>query len=341
MVNAKTTMYAQVIRAFGTATEAFELTKIPLPVMAAQQMRIRVLASSVNPVDCKLRSGVYPAAVPEMPAILHSDVVGEVVEKGSMVTRFNIGDRVYGCAGGFKGSQGALAEFMVVDPDLMAITPKNLSVLECAALPLVSITAWLALFTRAKIHEGQNVLVHAAAGGVGSIALQLALWKKSNTFTTASSKEKGDFAQKCGATVINYKTMSVEDYVQKYTNGQGFDVVFDTIGGQNFAPSLAALKEAGTLCAISPCLQADLRPLHRKEGTLHYIFMPNTIMNIDAKTKRQQYGEILTEIASLAEQNRLKPLIGAVLPFTEIAKAHVLQEQQEVIGKIVLQQDLV
>ncbi|MFC3908061.1 zinc-dependent alcohol dehydrogenase family protein [Legionella dresdenensis] len=340
MTNENTMMYAQVVRAFGPAAQAFGLEQVPIPKVNEKQMLIRVLASSVNPVDCKLRSGIYPAAMPEMPAILHSDVVGEVVQCGSAVQQFALGDIVYGCAGGFKGTQGAIAEYMLVDPALMALKPENLTVIESASLPLVGITAWLALFDKANIQPGQKVLIHAASGGVGSIALQLALWKGAQTYVTASDEKKAAFAQERGAIIINYKTTSVAEYVQQHTDGKGFDVVFDTVGGKNLDASLEALKESGVICAIVACAEADLRPLHRKSGTLHYIFMPNTIMNLDAAEARKHYGDILSNIAELAEQGVIKPLVGATVRFSEVAKAHELQEQQQVIGKIVLEQDL-
>jgi NADPH2:quinone reductase len=275
-----------------------------------------------------------------MPAILHSDVVGEVIECGSLVEKFALGDMVYGCAGGFKGSQGAIAEFMLVDPELMALKPKNLTPTQSACLPLVGITAWLALFDRAKIQSNQQVLIHAASGGVGSIALQLALWKGAQTFVTASDESKAIFARERGATIIYYKSTSPQEYTQQYTQGQGFDMVFDTVGGDNLNTSLEALKQSGTIAAIAACASADLRPLHQKNGALHYVFMPNTIMNLTALTERKHYGEILTQLARLAEQGIVKPLVGATISFSDISKAHQLQEEQAVIGKIALEQDL-
>ena len=164
-----TMMNAQVVHDFGSADQAFSLERLPIPKINNKQMLIRVLASSVNPVDCKLRRGIYPSSMPAMPAILHGDVVGEVVECGSLVEKFAIGDMIYGCAGGFKGRQGAIAEYMVVDPELIALKPKNLTPTQSACLPLVGITAWLALFDRGKIQPNQKVLIHAASGGVGSI----------------------------------------------------------------------------------------------------------------------------------------------------------------------------
>lgn len=333
------TMKAQVVNAFGAASDAFKEEDIPIPNINDHQMLIKVAASSINPVDCKIRSGLYSSIAPKFPAILHSDVAGTVVKIGKTVSQFNVGDEVYGCAGGFTGTQGAIAEYMSVDPHLMALKPKTLSLVESASLPLVAITAWLALIDRAQIHANQTVLVHAASGGVGSIGLQLARWVGAKTYTTASSDKKAAFALQCGATVINHHKTSVEEYVKLYTQGRGFDVVFDTVGEDNLAQSIHALTMNGTVCAIASCSSIDLRPLHRVGGTLHYIFMPNPIMNLEATAERQHYGEILTKIASLVDEGVIKPLIGDTIRFSHIAKGHELMEQHKVIGKIVLIQD--
>lgn len=336
----KTRMKAQIVKAFGPAKKAFTLEEIPIPEVDDHHILIKVAASSVNPVDCKIRSGLYSSVAPAFPAILHGDVAGTVVALGKAVSQFKMGDEVYGCAGGFIGTQGALAEYMLVDPQLMALKPKTLSLVQSASLPLVAITAWLALIDRTKIHAGQTVLVHAASGGVGSIGLQLALWKGAKTYTTASSNEKAAFALSCGATVINHQKISVEAYVKEHTQGHGFDVVFDTVGEDNLAQSIRALKINGTVCAIAACSSIDLRHLHSLGGTLHYIFMPNPIIHLNASAERQHYGEILTKIAHLVDEGIIRPFIDETINFSDIAKAHERLENHKAIGKIVLKQDL-
>ena len=333
-------MKALVVKTFGKAKDAFILENIPVPTVDDRYMLIQVAASSVNPVDCKLRSGLYSAIAPDAPTILHSDVAGTVVKVGKAVSRFRVGDAVYGCAGGFKGTQGAIAEYMLVDPDLMALQPKSLSAVESASLPLVAITAWQALIDRAAIKSGQRVLIHAASGGVGSVALQLALWKGAKTYATASNNQKAAFAMARGATIINYKTTPVADYVREHTDGLGFDVVLDTVGGENLAHSIQALKINGTVCAIASCTSIDLSHLHQVGGTLHYIFMPSTILALGNATERRHYGEILTQVAKLVDEGYIKPLVGASVNFSDLAKAHELQEENTVIGKIGLKQDL-
>ncbi|MBX9705557.1 MAG: zinc-binding dehydrogenase [Gammaproteobacteria bacterium] len=336
-------MLAQVVKKFGPAKNAFEICAIKTPTPNAQHMLIKVEASSVNPVDCKLRTGQLMAITPDSPTILHGDVAGTVVAVGNQVSNFKVGDLVYGCAGGFKGSQGAIAEYMLVDPDLMALRP-TLDPVECAALPLVAITAWEALIDRAAIKKDQTVLIHAASGGVGSLALQLALWRQAKTFVTASNKMKAKFALECGATVINYKESSVADYVKEHTDGVGFDVVLDTVGGSNLANSIQACKEGGAICAIAGVgkdVEAGLlMQLYRKGISLHYTFMPNVILNLNSKVQRQHYGELLTQFTGLVNKGIVTPLVGNVFNFTELGAAHECLERGEAIGKIGLRQDL-
>lgn len=333
-------MRALVLNEFGPANQAFTQTNVLIPEVHDNQMLIRVQASSVNPVDCKIRSGLYQNIAPDAPTILHGDVSGTVEEIGKSVSRFSVGDDVYGCAGGFKDSQGALAEYMLVDADLMALKPKSLSFIQSASLPLVAITAWLALIERVNIQPGQRVLIHGASGGVGALALQLAIFKGARTFTTTSEEKKGVFATKAGATVINYKTTSVDEYVQIHTQGVGFDIIFDTVGGENLATSIHALKPTGTICSVAASSSVDLVPLYKKAGTLHYIFMPAPLLNKNSITDRQAYGKILNQIAMLVDNNAIKPLIGKTINFSSISEAHEMQEHNSMIGKIALKQDL-
>lgn len=134
-------MKGQLTKKFGDPS-VFELSEISKPSLKSGHVLIKICATSVNQIDCKIRSGVVSAIAPDFPAILHGDVAGIVEEVADDVKTFKVGDEVYGCAGGLKGSGGALAEFMLVDAKLIAIKPKSLSMLESAALPLVSITAW-------------------------------------------------------------------------------------------------------------------------------------------------------------------------------------------------------
>ncbi len=325
-------MKAMVIREFGSP-DVFEPTEVPTPEAGPGEVLIRVAASSMNPVDWKIRSGTVPQIAPQFPAILHGDVAGTVESVGQGVTRFQPGDEVYGCAGGFKGIQGALAEFMVADADLIAKKPVTLSLLDAAALPLVSITAWLALVERAKIKPGQKVLVHGGCGGVGHIGIQLARQCGAIVHTTVSSEEKATYAGQLGADVtINYREESVEDYVQKYTDGKGFDLVFDTVGEDNLMNSLKATKVSGTLATIAARTTLDLTLLHGKDLTFNGVLM---LVPILSGRGRAQFAEILELFARMIERGRICPLLDEeVIPFTEVAAAHKKLEANQARGKI-------
>ncbi|MBD8136014.1 zinc-dependent alcohol dehydrogenase family protein [Bacillus sp. CFBP 13597] len=330
-------MKAQIIQSFGNPS-VFQLEEVSKPELKPGHVLIQVKASSVNPIDTKVRAGAVPAVSPEFPAVLHGDVAGLVSAGGEGVTEFKVGDEVFGCAGGFKGTSGALAEFMLADADLLAHKPKNLTMEEAAALPLVAITAWEALFNRAHLVPGQDILIHAATGGVGHIAIQLAKWKGATVYTTASSQEKLEIGTRLGADVtINYREESVHDYVQKYTDGKGFDVVFDTVGGENLDRSFEAAAVHGTVAAIAARSTHDLSPVHSKGLSLHVTFMLLKILN---KDMHKQYGEILKKVAKVVEEGKLRPLVDPnMFTFDEVSKAHEYLESGKAIGKIVLKND--
>lgn len=327
-------MKAQIIQSFGEPS-VFQFQEISKPEVKPGHVLIQVKATSVNPVDTKVRAGAIPAVAPEFPAVLHGDVAGMVTAVGEGVTEFKIGDEVFGCAGGFRGTGGALAEFMLADAQLLAHKPEKLTMEEAAALPLVAITAWEALFDRAKLIPGQDILIHAASGGVGHVAIQLAKWAGAKVYTTASSQEKLEIGTRLGADVaINYREETVHDYVQKYTNGKGFDVVFDTVGGENLDRSFEAATVNGTVLAIAARSTHDLSPLHSKGLSLHVIFMLLKLLN---KDMRKHHGEILKKVAKVVEEGKLLPLVDSnIFTFDEVSKAHEYMESGKAIGKIVL-----
>lgn len=327
-------MKAQVIKRFGDPA-VFELVEVPKPDPIPGHVVIHVKATSVNPIDTKIRSGAVPAVAPEFPAVLHSDVAGVVVDVGEEVTEFKAGDEVYGCAGGVKGTSGALAEYMLADVQLLAHKPKNITMAQAAALPLVTITAWESLYKRANVQSGQTVLIHAATGGVGHVGIQLAKLAGAKVYTTASSEKKLNIGKHLGADVsINYREQSVEEYVKEHTDGKGFDIVFDTVGGENLDRSFQASATYGTVLAIAARSTHDLSPLHAKALSLHVTFM---LLKIIDKKKRQEYGEILREATKLVEEGKLQPLIDErVFNFDQVMEAHTLLESNMAIGKVVL-----
>ncbi|MGE7667189.1 zinc-dependent alcohol dehydrogenase family protein [Ureibacillus composti] len=328
-------MKSQIIQSFGKPS-VFQYEEISKPELKPGHVLIQVKATSVNPIDTKVRAGLVPAVAPEFPGVLHGDVAGLVCAVGEGVTEFEIGDEVFGCAGGFRGtSGGALAEFMLADVDLLAHKPKNLTMEEAAALPLVSITAWEALFNRSRLQPGQDILIHGATGGVGHIAIQLAKWAGAKVYTTASSQEKIEIGLQLGADLaINYREESVQEYVQNYTNGKGFDVVLDTVGGENLDRSFEAAAVHGTVAAIGTRSTHDLSPVHSKGLSLHVTFMLLKIIN---KDMHKHYGEILKKVAGVVEEGKLRPLVDPnIFTFDEVSKAHEYMESGKAIGKIVL-----
>ncbi len=328
-------MKAIVINAFG-GPEVFEQKEIPKPDVRPGHVLVRVAASSVNPVDTKIRSGLLGMIAPDFPdAVLGCDMAGVVEAVGDGVTDFAPGDEVYGCAGGVKGCPGALAEFQLVDERLIARKPATLGMAEAAALPLVAITAWDALIDRTKVSEGQRVLVHAATGGVGHLGIQLAKAAGATVFATASSPEKLALAASLGADAgINYKESSVEDYVAEYTGGAGFDVVFDTVGGDNLQGCFTAAALNGTVASISTRCTCDLTPFHQKALSMHVTFM---LLPMLTGNGRARHGEILRELAELVDAGKVKPLVHAErFSFAEVGKAHALLQAGGALGKIVL-----
>jgi len=327
-------MKAQLIRKFGDVS-VFELSEVSKPELKPGHVLIQVCASSVNPIDCKIRSGAVAAIAPDFPAILHGDVSGTIVETSSDVTNFKVGDEVYGCAGGLKGASGALAEFMLADAKLIAKKPTSLSMLEAAALPLVSITAWVALFEKIHLTNKNNILIHGGVGGVGHIAVQLAKWCGAKVYTTVLKEKDFPLAKSYGADeVINAKEESVEDYVARLTDGQGFDCVFDTVGGANLDKSLIATAIDGSVATTVAVSTHDLTPMHNKALSLHAVFM---LLPILKNQGREAHGKILSEIAKIADEGQLKPRIDPHKFTLETVKdAHTLLETGKAAGKVLI-----
>jgi NADPH:quinone reductase len=296
-------MKAQLLRSFGDPSN-FELTEVPVPHVLPGNVLVRVAATSVNQIDLKILGGL-PIG-PDLPAILGADVAGTVEKVGAGVMDFAVGDEVYGCAGGVKGQDGALAEYMVADARLLARKPRNLTMHQAAALPLVAITAWDAL-ERASLSAPDHVLVHGGVGGVGHIAVQLAKAKGSRVATTVPSNQAADLAHKLGADeTINYLEESVQSYVDRVTAGLGFEVVFDTIGGNNLLNSFAATAYEGRVATTNARTTQDLSQLHAKALSFFVVFM---LLPMLRGTGRDRHGRILRSLAHLIEAGKVKPLI--------------------------------
>lgn len=252
------------------------------------------------------------------------------------MTQFKVGDEIFGLGGGTKGTLGgSLGEYMLIDADFIAHKPKSITMAEAAALPLVSLAAWQALVDRAKIQKGQKVLIHAAAGGVGHIAIQIAKYFGAEVYTTATTSKKIAIGEQLGATAtIDYEVETVQDYVTQYTDKKGFDVVFDTVGGPNLVKSFEAAKVHGTVVSIATRSTHDLTLMNYKGLTLHVVY---TMYPLVSGIGRAHYGEIMTAIAKIVDENKLRPLIDPTpFTFTDIGDAHQHLKSGNAIGKIVL-----
>lgn len=325
-------MKAYVINNYGD-TNVFERVEKEEPSAKEGYVVVRVEATSINPLDCRIRKGEYPAITPAFPAVLHGDVAGVIEEVGEGVTQFKVGDEVFGCAGGIKGNDGALAEYMSADAKLLAIKPKNLSMTETAALPLIAITAWEAMFEKVAIKKGQKVLIHGGTGGVGHIAVQLAAWADAEVYTTVSSDENAKIARSFGAKeTINFREEKVEDYVNRLTDGKGFDFIFDTVGGKNLENSMAALAMYGHI-ATTQAGTLDLNPLKMKSGSLHTALM---LLPLIHNVQRERHGDIMKKITELAEAGKINPLISKVFNFDQVKEAHSFLESGKATGKVVI-----
>jgi NADPH2:quinone reductase len=312
----------------------FTETDLPRPEPEATQVLVRVQASGVNPLDTKIRAGKAGHASQPLPAVLGLDVAGVVEESGSRVSAFHPGDEVYGMVGGVGGLQGTLAEYVVADADLLALKPKSLSMREAAALPLITITAWEGIVDRAKVHGGQKVLIHAGAGGVGHVAVQLAKALGAEVFATVSP-DKRAIAERFGAIAIDYRALSPEQYVALHTNGEGFDVIYDTVGGATIDASFAAVKRyTGHVVSCLGWSTHSLAPLSFRNATYSGVF---TLFPLLSGIGRARHGEILREAAALADAGKLRPLVNnqRFSPAT-IATAHALVESGAV-GKVVVE----
>ncbi|MEP1448849.1 MAG: zinc-dependent alcohol dehydrogenase family protein [Paraglaciecola sp.] len=326
-------MKAMVIKSFG-GSDVFELADITKPQVKAGHVLVNIEASSVNTVDTMIRQmGAELPLAPPLPAVLGMDFAGTVEAIGEGVTQFSVGDEVYGCAGGLAELPGTLAEYIVADVNLIAKKAKNLSMREAAAIPLVGITAYEGL-VRANTSKGQNVLVHGGSGGVGHIAIQLAKHMEANVFATGGGAKQTALIEKLGAKSINYKTETVEEYVNKHTGGTGFDVVFDSVGGENMTNSFNAAALNGQVSSTVSLVEIDLSVAHFKGLSLHVVFMLIPMLH---NYKRAAHAEILNKLTEIAEAGALRPVLDEQSFSLEAAgKAHDRLASGQGMGKVVI-----
>lgn len=293
-------MQALVLEAPGAS---LALTAIPRPAAGPGQVLVRIEASGVNPLDAKIAAGQADHAKAPAGSVLGIDMAGVVEAVGAGVTAFKPGDEVYGMTGGVGGVQGSLAEFAAVDADLLAIKPANISMREAAALPLIFITAWEGLADRARVEAGQKVLVHGGAGGVGHIAVQIARAFGAQVFATGSAEQKA-VIESYGATAIDYCAVEVDEYVRRHTGGEGFDIIYDTVGGATLDASFRAARlYGGHVVSILGWGTHSLAPLSFRAATYSGVF---TLLPLLSGKGRANHGAIMREATRLVEEGRIK-----------------------------------
>ncbi len=325
-------MKAQVIHDFGDI-DVFRLENIEKPIPADHEVIVKIYSSSVNTADLKARElGKQLDFVPTPPAILGMDFSGVIEQIGSSVQHFKVGEEVYGCAGGVLDLQGTLAEYINADAKLIAKKPSSLSYNEAAAMPLVGITV-VEGFRKAQIHKGDKVLVHGGAGGVGHIAIQYAKILGLEVYSTCRSSQR-DTVTRLGAIPIDFENLSPEDYVQEYTGGLGFDLVYDSVGGENLINSFKATKRNGQVITTVSMLYLDLSLMHQKGLSLHVVYMLIPMMYNE---NRESHAEILNMLTELCDSGQIRPLIDSVFPLSDAPKAHQKLANGSVRGKVIIQ----
>lgn len=315
------------------------LADIAIPDLpSAHHVRVRLVAAGINPLDAKLRA--KPAYYPEkLPAILGCDGAGLVESVGAAVTRFKAGDAVYFCNGGLGDEPGCYAQYTTLHEEYCAAAPASIPLQEAAALPLVCITAQEALFWRARLQAGQTILIHAAAGGVGHIAVQLARIAGAKIAITASCSQKGALAQSLGAArIINYREQDFVQQTLEWTSGLGVDVVLDTAGGDTFLRSFGATRIGGKVVSLlsTPISLADAQLARLRNLSLCYeLMLTPQVLNLHEARIAQR--KILEQCAKQIDAGELVVQISHRFPLEQAADAHRLIETGSLTGKIILE----
>jgi NADPH:quinone reductase-like Zn-dependent oxidoreductase len=297
------------IHEFG-GPEVMKYEDVPMPQPGPGEIRIKIIAAGVNPMDWKVRRGLV-GSLP-LPMIMGLDVAGTVDMLGQGEVTFQPGDEVFAKV---PIGKGGYAEYTVARSTETARKPKSVGFIESAAIPTAGLAAWQSIFDLAGLEKGQSVLIHGAAGGVGTFAVQFAKWKDAYVIGTASEKN-AEFLKNIGADeVIDYKNQRFEDLVSN------MDVVLDTVGGDTFERSWGVLKPGGflvTTVASIPEGEPEKRGVRAK------------------RVMTQSDGKELAQIAEIIDEQKIKPIVTTVLPLTDARKAHEVSESRHARGKIVL-----
>lgn len=313
-------MKAIAIESFG-GVEKLKVTDVATPKPADNEVQIEILYTAVNPVDWKIREGMLKDRLPhEFPLIPGWDAAGIIKAVGSNVKNFRPGDEVFAYCRKPVVKMGTYAEFICLPAEQVAIKPKNINFAQAAAIPLVGLTAWQALFDAAHLKKGETVLIHAGAGGVGSLAIELAKNAGAVVITTAR-KSNHPYVQKLGAdVVIDYTTENFVDVIKK-RHPDGIDIVLECMGGQILKDSYQVLKSGGRLVSITEGIDKDLAKQHNVQAT--YVFVKPS-------------GAQLKEIADLIVAGKVVAPNIEEMKLDQAAEAQEKVRQGHTRGKIVL-----
>jgi NADPH:quinone reductase-like Zn-dependent oxidoreductase len=329
---------ALVLKRYG-ASNPTELAEIDRPAIAPDELLVQVHAAGVNPVDCGIAKGDFkPIMKLKLPATMGSDLAGVVVEVGSRVTRFKVGDAVF--ASLFDTGAGSFAEYAAVPEYAAALKPANLDFVQAASIPMVGLTSWQALHERARVKPGQKVFIPAGSGGIGSFAIQLARQLGATVATTTSTANVALVRSLGADTVIDYKQQQFEDTLS------GYDVVLGTVKGDGVEKSLRIVKPGSTIISLVGPPDAAFA---RKRGmsflmTFVFSLLSRKIIG-RARQRHASYsfmfvlpdGGQLEQLAALVENGSIRPVIDRVFPFARAREAMAYLEQGRARGKVVLQ----
>lgn len=318
------------LSAFGAA-DVLQLHNMPTPTPAAGEVLIQVAAAGVNRPDVLQRKGLYPPP-PDASPVLGLEVAGEIVACGTGVTRWRKGDKVCALVNG-----GGYAEFAVAPAAQCLPIPASLSMLEAAALPETFFTVWHNLFQRARLAEGETVLIHGGSSGIGTTAIQMAHARGNRVFVTAGSAEKCTACEAMGAEkAINYRTTDFVSEIKQLTSNRGVDVILDMVGGDYIQRNITCAAHDGRIVNIAYLngseVSVNLMPVMLKRLTL----TGSTLRAQSPAMKENIARELQEFIWPLLENKKIKPIIFASFPLAEAAAAHQLMESSQHIGKIVL-----
>lgn len=318
--------------------DVLQQQNVPIPeINNGNQVLVELKAAAINPIDTKLRSGAYPFN--DTGSILGCDGAGIVKEVGKDVTRFKPGDEVYFFYGGIAQYQGNYAEYILAEEAFVAHKPTNIDFIQASALPLVTLTAWEALFDRAILEKNQTVLIHAGAGGVGHIAIQLAKARGAKVATTISSVEKAEFVQQLGADkIINYKENNFVEEILAWTNGEGVDVVMDNVGSDEILEqSFLATKYYGNVVTLlMPSNNINWQEARMRNLRFNFEVMLSPLL-FSLSSAQLHQGDILEQAKSYVEAGKLTTHVAKVFALEQVQQAHEMLEAGSVQGKIVLE----